>query len=154
MNPAMMHDIGAYLHSEYAMDSTSATAAGSGDNTEVNGAGVDRSDYLSAKLVIQWEATLAEGETLSLTANAQDDTVAAFSGTPADFGDALAKTVVATGGTGGSTEKGTTELDFDLAGARQFIRSQVTPDLSASATDTAKVSAVWVFGGKNELPIS
>lgn len=153
-----IHDGGFNARSAFA-DLATAVAAGSGDNTESDGVWVDREDAssgiaMSAKLVIAYEAVLAENETLSLTVNIQDDDDSAGGGTPADFGTAYVKTVVATGGSGGSTERGTLELDFDLGSARQYLRSQITPDLSRGATDTANVSAAWVFFGAKNGPMS
>lgn len=149
MNVATHRDIGAILTSA-ASGAVSATAAGAGDNTEVDGPYVDRQNHLSAKLIIHYKAVLQQGETLSIAANIQDDADGAGAG--ADFGDALANAVVATGGAGGSVEEGTVELDVDLSGAKQYIRAQVTPDLSASGTDTAIVTATFVLGPKDETP--
>ena len=146
-------NVGANLAARYAAAGVDATAAGTGDNTEVNGAYIDRSDFFSVKCVIAYTATLAEGETLSIAANLQDATSAAGAGV-ADFGTAYASTVVATGGTGGSTETGVLELDFDLLTADQFIRLQFTPDLSAGATDVAELAAVYILGGSNENPVT
>ncbi|MBO6511772.1 MAG: hypothetical protein JJ979_25360 [Roseibium sp.] len=72
----------------------------------------------------------------------------------ADYGDVLESTVVAAGGSGGSTEKDTVELDFDLTGAKRYIRPQFTPDLSAANTDTATVSATLVLMGTRKQPVS
>lgn len=146
----MNKDIGAYITSR-AGGAVSAVAGGAGDATELDGAWIDRQGFLSAKLVVAYDATLAEGETLSLAANAQD--AADGSGTgAADFGTAVADAVVATGGTGGSTERGTVEIDLDLTTARQYIRAQFTPNLSAANTDTARVHAVVILGGADRIP--
>jgi len=134
-----------------------ATAGGTGDNTEVDGPYVDRFDAssgmaMSAKLVIGYRATLAAAATLSLTANIQDDADGANAGV--DYGPAYAKTVVATGGGGGTTEVGKIELDFDLAAAERYLRTQITPDLSAANTDTCQVWATWIFFGAQKGPMS
>lgn len=136
----------------------SLTAGGGGDNTAINGPYFDRksADYsrpLSCKVVISFRAVLAAGATLSIAAKLQDAVDAAGTGA-ADYGDALASAIVATGGVGGSTEEGTIELDFELEGAREFIRSVVTPDLSAANTDTAIVSACLVLFGADRVPYS
>jgi hypothetical protein len=137
-------------HSSAGVD---VTAAGAGDNVEVDGAWIDRSGLLSGKAVVVYTATLAQGETLSIAANAQDADDSSGTGA-ADYGAALTSTVVATGDTGGSTETGVVELDFDLMGARGFLRLQFTPDLSASGTDTAELAAVWILGGADEQPVT
>lgn len=151
MNLSSQRDIGAHITSRFA-DQVDAVAAGAGDATESSGPWVQRPHRAqSAKLVIAFEAVLAEDETLSIAANAQD--AADSSGTgAADFGDAIASAVVATGGTGGSTERGVVGLDLNLAGAAEYLRSQVTPNLSAGATDTLRLTAVWIFGGLEKLP--
>jgi len=135
----------------------SATAGGGGDATEVNGAWTDRLGtkgmYMTAKLVITYTATLAATKTLAFAVNIQDASDSSGTGA-ADFGDALASTVVDTGESGGSTEVGTIELDFDLSSAKEFIRSQITPDLSATGTDTCSWQATWIFGGTDRGDVS
>jgi len=149
MNVATHRNIGALLTSA-AAGAVFATAAGAGDNTEVDGPYVDRSNHLSAKLVIAFKAVLQATETLSIAANLQDDADGAGAGV--DFGDALANAVVATGAGGGSTEEGTVELDVNLSGAKQYLRAQFTPNLSASGTDTAIVVATLILGPKRATP--
>jgi hypothetical protein len=146
-------DIGAHLTSRFG-GAGRALAAGAGDNTEVDGGWVDRTGKFSAKVVISYTTTLAQDETLSFTANLQDASDSGGTGA-ADFGTAYAKTVVATGGTGGSTETGVVEIgDFNLMTADNFIQAQITPDLSASGTDVATWGAVIVLGGAETLPAS
>lgn len=132
---------------------SSATAAGTGDATEVNGAYIDRQGFSSLKVVIAYSATLAQAKTLSIAANLQDATTSGGTGV-ADFGDAMASAVVATGPTGGGTVTGVVELDFDISGADQYVRVQYTPDLNASGTDTASLSAVYILGGAQVQPVT
>jgi hypothetical protein len=145
MSVALSRDIGAYLTARYGVKAE-PVAAGAGDNTEVDSGYIDRQGYDSCKMIIGYSATLAEGKTLSIAANLQDATSSGGAGV-ADYGTAKANGVVATGGTGGSTETGVVELDFDLSGANQFIRGQMTPDLSATATDTADLMMIIILGG-------
>ena len=152
MNPATMRDIGALLAAA-CCGAVDATAGGSGDATEVDGQWIDRQDYLSGKLVIVFKTTLAEDKTLSIAANMQDASDSGGTGA-ADYGDALANAVFATGGTGGSTEYGVAVLDVDLSGAKQYVRAQFTPDLSATGTDTAIVAAGLILGGADQVPVS
>lgn len=144
-------DVGAYIRGA-GCGAVHATAGGAGDNTEKSGVWIDRQGFLSAKLIIVYEATLSEGKTLSITANLQDASTAA--GTDAaDYGEKFPTTVVATGGEdGGSTEVGVVELDFNLVEARRFVRAQFTPDLSATDTDVAIVAATLVLGGSDVVP--
>ena len=62
------HDIGAHLAS-HAGGAGVATAAGAGDATEVDGPWVDRTGFISCKLVIVYKAVLAQDETISFAAN-------------------------------------------------------------------------------------
>ncbi|BCH33130.1 hypothetical protein MesoLjLc_50600 [Mesorhizobium sp. L-8-10] len=153
---ARMHDGGAFSRSVFQAINKTATAGGSGDATEVNGDWVDRElasvgRALSAKLVIAFTAALGQDETLTFAMNFQDATSLAGAGA-ADFSDAVTATTVATGDSGGSTETGTFEVDIDLSGAKQFIRTQVTPNLSASGTDTCEWSAILMFYGDHRQP--
>lgn len=134
------------------------TAGGAGDNTATALAWVDRlpaarGPYHGAKLVISGRATLAQGATLTLTTLVRDATSNAGAGA-ADVGTAVAHGVVATGGTGGSTEVFTAEVDVDLMSLREFVGVTVTGDLSAGATDTAELQAVWMFSGSDRGPIT
>lgn len=157
MNLADVKNGGARARAIFADDHTMVAGAGS-DNSEQSGAWVDRlgADYgtvQSAKLVITGTATLADAATLTVSANMQDATDSSGAGA-ADHGTAMAAAVVATGGTGGSTETFTVEMDFDLSGAEQFMRSQILADLSAANTDTATWTATWIVFGSDRNPIS
>ncbi len=153
---SVARDIGAFIKGELALTPAVITAGAGDDGVEVDGPGIDRlggRHYLSAKLIIAWDAVLASDETLSITANLQDDTELAFGGTPADYGDAFPLTVVADEAVVGGTPSGTTELRFDHSGPRGFVRAQVTATLSAATTDTVAIAAVLVLGGADEQPV-
>lgn len=154
MNPKF-HNGGAYCRSAFVAINKTATAAGTGDATEVDGAWIDRkpSDvgaFLSAKVIIAYTASLTADKTLAFAAQIRDATDSSGTGAD-DYGDAIASTVVASA-TG--TNTGTVEIDVDLAAAREFIQVQVTPDLSASGTDTLEWSAVLVFFGADRQPVT
>ena len=149
-NPAMQRDIGSALIGR-ACGAAAATAGGSGDATEVDGKWIDRQGYSSAKLIIGVRAVLGATETVTLAANLQDASDSSGTGA-ADYGSAVAATTAATGGGGGTTEFGQIELDFDLSGAKRYIRPQFTPNLSRANTDTAIVSATLILGGADKLP--
>ena len=158
MNRASLLNGGAFAAAVLALGYTAATAGGAGDATEANGVWLDRKVpnaglAMSAKVIISYEAALGEGNTLKFGFNLQDATSNAGAGAD-DYGDAYPSTVVATGGAGGSTEKGTVEFDIDLAGANEFIRTQTTPDLSAANTDTLKYMVTVVFFGADNQPMS
>ena len=146
-------DIGEEILAKNAILQTALLAAGTGDNTEINGDGINRSGlgsmYESCKLIITGVATVASGASITIAANLQDS---ADGSTWADYGDALATVTLLTGTSGGSEIQFETTLDNDLRGAKQYIRAQVLPDLSAGSTDTAIVGAALVFGGASEYP--
>lgn len=153
-------NVGAYINGLFG-GIASATAAGSGDATEVDSGFQSCKGFATAALVVSYKAVLAQDETLSIAANVQDASDAGGTGA-ADYGAVLASAVVATGGTGGSTEYGSVVLDIDLLGGTQgaadgtcadeFLQGQFTPDLSASATDTAELAAVIVLAGADADP--
>jgi hypothetical protein len=155
MSFADVHNGGAYARSARGSGNNAVTAGGAGDATEVNAAWQSRKGAsgiaLSVKTIVSFTATLAQGATLAFGGNYQDASDGAGAGA-ADYGDVIAEKVVATGKTGGSTETGTFELDCDLAGAREFIRAQVTPNLSAANTDTAAWHIDYVFFGDQRGP--
>lgn len=150
---AFQQNAGALLAARYASAGVDVTAGGSGDNTEVNGAWIDRLGFNSVKVVICYTATLAQSATLSFAANLQDASDGSGTGA-ADFGDALSSTAVSTGGTGGSTNTGVVELDFDVSGADRYVRIQYTPNLSASGTDVAEMGAVYILAGGTSNPVT
>lgn len=150
---------GAYCRGAFVAINKTLTAGGAGDNTEVNGAVVDRKHptggglAMSSKLLIPFTATLGAGETLKFGIQMQSGDLADGSDM-ADYGDPIAATVVATGESGGSTETGVVEVDVDLSGAKRYVRPQPTPDLSAANTDTAEWSALLALFGDSRQPSS
>lgn len=149
-----LRNIGALISVMRAAANTAATAAGSGDNTAVTGAIIDRmaiGNPQSAVLAIPYTATLAAGETLSIGHMVQEGNAANLS--DAETLQTADAAVVATGPVGGGTVTGVFEVDVPMAGAGQYVRANFTPDLSASGTDTAALSAVLVFGGADRLPV-
>ena len=95
---------------------------------------------------------MAEGASIYCCIRWETDATSSGGSGVADFGDALAATVVATGGSGGSTVTGVVELDFDLTGAEAYVRAQYTPDLSATGTDTATLAVTYVLCGAESQP--
>ncbi len=125
------------------------TAAGTGDNTAVTGAGIDRAAYNmpeSAAVNLGWLAALSASQTLSLAVSIQESA----DNSSWDTAEVLqASTVVATGA---GNKSGVTKLAVNLKNRKRYFRINFTPDLSAGATDTALVNAVAVMGGAHTLP--
>lgn len=152
---AQVKDIGFYLTTKFG-GKAEALAAGTGDATEKDGATITLASVgypKSAKCVLAYETVLAQAATLTLAYNLQWYNGSSWT----DVTDpaAVSATTVATGGTGGSTESGTVEIDVDFTKLQDATayRVQYTPNLSAANTDTADITAVWVLGGFDELPV-
>lgn len=153
MSFASDHNIDAYIAPVNASDSGSATAGGTGDATAVNGIIIDRDAHghaLSACFATRYKTTLAQTKTLTLAYSLKHGDDSGLSDV-SEF--ASGSVVVATGPTGGATVRDILRTAIDLAGAKRYIRFDVTPDLSASGTDTAEFSTVAVFGGLYKLPV-
>jgi hypothetical protein len=124
------------------------TAAGTGDNTEVTSLGVDRLGFGSAVLVVAGRSSAAVGETLKFTVKISDsDDNSSFSSDTT-----LATTVTVLAG-GASPQSFVYELTLDLAAYKRYVRFKLTPDLSASGTDTAQYGATLVCGGAVSKPV-
>lgn len=147
----MNSDIGAYVAALNAGRALGVVAGGAGDAVEANGPWVERPDgAMSVAVYALYRTTLASAETLSVVANIQDAADSGGTGA-ADFGTALASTVLETGVV--TNAEGAVKIgDFNLSGARSHIRAQVTPDLSAGSIDTADLMFVFIFGGQDSLP--
>lgn len=149
-------DIGAYIKSGLSVVPQSAVTAGSSlDGSEITGTAFDRlsltsEPYLSAKVVIPYTSALSAGETATIVANVQDS-VASSAGW-ADYDDKDGSTAN-TANLSTAALSGTLEFDIDLSRAKQYVRIQLTPTISSTATDTVTVGGgVFIFGGPNILP--
>jgi hypothetical protein len=148
-----MANIGATLAAAFG-GASRAVAAGAGDATEVVGEIIDLEaigNPESAVLLIPYSATLTEAKTLTLGCDIDHGADSAL-GDAAQFNAGVTAAVVATGGTGGSTEVGVMEVNVNLTGAKRYVRAQYTPDLSHTSADIFTAGCVWVFGGFKELP--
>lgn len=161
MGNAFQRDAGAYMTGRFALVPATITAGAGNDGVEVDGSAIDRLfDYdppLSGTLLIPFRATLAGSSvTLSIAANLQhapsstgpwtDVTEPGTTTTKAISG------VVATGTSAGSVHNGVAELNCDLSECQQYVRAQVTADLSSTATDTVALAAVLALTGFQNLP--
>lgn len=157
MNWGDKHDAGARFKTVFAAAEVDVTAAGTGDATEFNGALIDRKGFYSLDVALAFTAALQADETLSFIANFQDADELDGSGVAdvsTDYAEALTSTLAATGDSGGSTETGSIQFGVDLTMFRRYVRVQITPDLSASGTDTAKISSLYILGGADKAPAS
>jgi hypothetical protein len=155
MSLSSRKNIGAFIKSVIAGVVTNVTAAGSGDNTLVNGTAVDlqANGYpLSCVVTFPVKSVLASAKTVSLTAALQ--TTADSTNGPWTNVSTLASTVVSTGGSGGTTQSTTVDFDVDLSGAKQYVRVAYTPLCSATGTDTVNIyPPILTLGGEATLPV-
>jgi hypothetical protein len=124
----------------------SLTAAGTGDNTLITGDTINLQTLAARPASVVFEiagrAVLAATKTLVITALVE----ASIDGTTWTTLVASA-TVLTLTSSAGSTEVGVGRIGVDLIQADlNYIRLKATPDLNNTATDTAIVAAVAVFG--------
>lgn len=140
------------LQRSVACGAASAVAAGAGDATKVTGATINRATYNypgSAKLCISYLTSLTAAKTLSFAVEYEESS----DGSSWDTAVAIeAATVVATGALTASV--GQREYDLDLSARKQYVRYNVTPDLSHTSTDTVVFAANAILGGARSLPAS
>lgn len=145
------NDIDSQLSQKLGVVIPTITAAGSGDNTEVDGPSIDRQNATSMSVAIVAQAALAATKTLVVKATIQDSadgsTFADVAAALQPGGAANSTVLTLTGGAGGSTERGVYQLGVNLASLRRYVRVQVLPDLNATGTDTATLAAVVSLGG-------
>lgn len=128
-------------------------AAGTGDNTKVTGTTIDRRQTQgiasSLVLAVGYSGTIANTKTLSFAVERQQSS----DGTTWDTAEVIQAETVAVTSTADGAYSGVVEFDQDLAGCKQFVRYNVTPNLSAAGTDTAEWHAVAVLGGTPQIPV-
>ena len=144
---SMNKDLKANIYTLPALALTALTAAGSGDNTAIEGTSIDLTALpthaQSVCFVLLAKATLTADKTLVVTGKVQ------YSSNGTDWTDAAsAATLITITATGSASAR----LGFDLTKGSKYVRVYVTPDLSASGTDTASVWGAAVFGGLTEVP--
>jgi hypothetical protein len=125
------------------------TAGATEDNVEVEGESINRRQAMSCVLAIAGKAKLAATKTISFGVKYQ---LSADNSTWDTAVVMQAATVAATGGGGGTTEDISVELNLSLKGKKKYIRFNITPDMSATATDTAVWAATCSLAGFTVLP--
>lgn len=150
----LQHNVGALGSLKNLSAAAAATAGGTGDATTTTGTTIDRAgDFLegsmplSAALAALFDATLASGATLSIGYAVQDSP----DGTNWSDYQTATYAVVATGPSGGGAVSGQLEIDVDLGSARQYVRLNTNPNLSAAGTDTAVTRSAGFFAGFDRL---
>jgi hypothetical protein len=123
---------------------TDITAGGGGDATAINGAWHDATLYHSVMAGVTYLATIASTKTLSLACIIQ--TASDSSGTGAATLATLTTLTVTTVTAGTNTLLFAESVVLDKSTNKGYIRMVLTPDLSASGTDTATVSGFMITG--------
>lgn len=131
------------------INSGTATAGGTGDNTKVTGEVIDRLGFASGIIALNYTTTLAAGKKLSFAVayEGSDD-----NSTYATEASIQASTQAATSA-GGGTVTGVVKIPIDLSGYKRYLKINVTPDLDATGTDTAAWSGSLILGGKDTEPV-
>lgn len=158
MSNSLLKDMGPELGFMYAAAAASATAGGSGDATLVTGSTIDTTaattngfkpqDFNGIIFVVSYTTTLTATKGLSVTALVEDS---ADGSTWATY--VASKTIINVTSAGGGTVTGTGKIGADLTGARRYVRVKFTPDLSATATDTAALACVACLTGGQFMPV-
>lgn len=142
------NDGGKAIKSEYLAQLSTITAGSASDNVATTTEMVDVYGYRSGKVVIAYNATIASGKALNYSLSIQDS---------ANSTDWNTATVLATNSpilalTTGATVKDTFEVDINLAGYSRYAQFIITPDLTATATDTATLGITFIKLGADHLP--
>lgn len=123
----------------------SAVAAGTGDNTEVTGNTVNRATFgmpESGIIEVRYKNTLGSSETLALTIKIQESA----DGSSWDTAETLVSAATVATGTV-SAVSDNYKYKVKLSDRKQYVRLLVTPNLSASGTDTSVGAFGFVLGG-------
>jgi hypothetical protein len=137
---------------ENASAPTVITAAGTGDNTAVTGQTIDT--YASGQrgesgvLIIGAHCKLTATKVLTVAAELQESA----DGSAWDTAEALYAATTVVSGTGQQFDE--KETHVKLKGRKRYIRFNFTPNLTAGATDTADIVALFVMGGCRRTPVS
>lgn len=132
-------DMGAVIVAKNVCEITSLTAAGTGDATEIDGLDLDVTGHSSGKLIITADATLTTDKVLTVATKIRSGATAALCN--AAVGAVLeAATNICT--VSGTTAK--REIDVDLSAYGPFVAFDITPNLTATGTDTAILSATFI----------
>ena len=121
-----------------------ATAGGSGDNTKVTGDTLEKTGYDSCLLAILGTMTIADGESLSYAVEIQDSADNSTWNTATVLKASTA--VKAFNGSSATDQSFTVPLNVDISQYDKYIRFNITPDLSASGTDTCNWGALATLG--------
>jgi len=125
-------------------------AAGAGDATKIVGNSINRLTYGmpdSALLAVQAYLNLADTETFSLAVEIQESA----DGSNWDTAEVIQASTVVKTAAGAFTDLHAESYKVYLGDRKQYVRFNVTPDFSASSTDTGTLHAVCCLAGGFDL---
>jgi hypothetical protein len=143
-------DLGFYQRRDVAVTITSQTAT-AGTGVEVDGPAVNRCDpdvALGVTVALPFKLTMASGGDCAIgrTIEHREDSSESWT----EYYDAGDYEVDAQND--GSAQTVDAGFSVDLSGAKSEIRLTVTPNFSASGTDTCSFAGSFVFGGFDTNP--
>jgi hypothetical protein len=138
-----------------AILSQQGVAAGTGDNTELTSAAIDRmtpgsAGFLAGLLAIGYRTSLTAAATLKLGVKISESDDGTTFGAD-EVLEVLATKTLATGAL--TNSDAVYELGLDLSKRKRFLRFKITMDLSAGATDVFVYSAVLVMASPDKMPV-
>lgn len=153
MTFSLGRDLGSTIQHVAHIANTAITAGGGGDNTAINGTTIQLSTLFpnnqraeSVALLLGGKATVASTQNLQVTVTLQESVDGSTWTNLATGTATVGPVTVVTGVTTAADWQ--YEFGWDLTKVTQDrLRFVVTPNLSASGTDTANVYGVAVFGG-------
>lgn len=152
-NTSMQRQVGSYVKLVAGLLPTRLLAGAGTDNVDQNGPLIDRDGYLSALVGLNVSATLATGQSISVTVRVQDTSDSTGATGWNDFlGDdaavPAAVVLLAANAAAGQLQL----LKVNLSNAKRYIRVVGKGDLSAGSVDLATIAAAVVLGGAHVLP--
>lgn len=128
------------------------TAGGTGDATKRTGQSINRISgegmAHSAVLTTHYVATQADAETLTLAHELQESA----DGSTWDTAEVIEAATTYVTQSGAGTSRGVAQFSVSLKNRKQYIRFNVTPNLSKANTDTMAFATVAVLAGYDVLP--
>lgn len=151
---SMFKNLRRFFATVFALQSTSVTAGGTGDATEITGATINLASQSRRVASVDFEipvrAVLAAAATCTVVGKIETSP----DGTNWTALATNATLLTLTGGSGGTTETGVARIGCDLLQNNYaYVRVKVTPDCSAANTDTAVVGAgVAILASSDQQP--
>lgn len=129
---------------------TSVTAGGSGDDTKILGEVIDRLGFQSGLLDISFNAKIADTKTLSVEVEITESDDNVTYTTPVVI---KAEAIVYTATASVTNKRLELALPVGLAQCKRYIKFNVTPDLSNTATDTLSIVGSFILTDPTVEPL-